>query len=149
MTITDFKKKVFMWCVVPILVSSLYSMSTLADVVVIVNPDSGVNSLSRHKIKELFLGKTKSLSNDMLAVVVDHKEGRKIRNIFTAKVLGKSESQLKAYWSTLIFSGKGVPPKTLSSSAEIKAFVAGTSGAIGYINSDHVDSSVQAVYTLK
>ena len=123
--------------------------SVLADMVVIVHPDSGVAALSIGDVKNLFLRKSKTLAGSTIAIPVDQKQGSKNRTTFMEKVLGKSKSQLKAYWSKLIFSGKGSPPKTLDDDAAVKSFVAGTAGAIGYIDSSWVDGTVQVVLNVK
>jgi len=62
-------------------------------------------------------------------------------------VTGKSDSQLQAYWSRLVFTGKGKPPKTIGSSALIKSQVASRANAIAYIDSSEVDDSVKVVFT--
>lgn len=120
-----------------------------ADIAVIVNPDTGVSSLSESEVKKLFLGKKKKFPNGSSAIPVDQREGSSVNSTFSSKVLGKSDSQLKAYWSKLIFSGKGTPPRSLDSDSAVKSFVAGNKGAIGYISSGSVDGSVKSVLTIK
>ena len=55
---------------------------------------------------------------------------------------------MKATWARLTFSGKGVPPKELPNSADVKKFVAGNPNAIGYIEKSAVDASVKVVLSL-
>jgi len=123
--------------------------SALAELVVIVHPDSGVTTLSASNVKKLFLRKSKMLAGSTIAVPVDQKEGSESRAIFRDKVLKKSEGKLKAYWSKLVFSGKGSPPKIKDDDAAVKSFVAGKVGAIGYIDSSLVDSTVLVVLNVK
>jgi hypothetical protein len=118
------------------------SGQVMAEIVVIVNPKSEVTELSASDIKALYLGKSKQLK------AFDQAKGSDIRKTFMNEVVGKTESQFKAYWSKRIFSGKGSPPKMLSSDAAIKSQVAGSDEAIGYIDSGAVDSSVKVVYKL-
>jgi ABC-type phosphate transport system substrate-binding protein len=48
-----------------------------------------------------------------------------------------------------VFSGKATPPKELlSSSADVKKFVAANPDAIGYIEKSAVDGSVKVVLTV-
>lgn len=119
------------------------STQALAEIAVIVNPGSGVSSLSSSEVKALYLGKSKSLKP------YNRAKGSKIREEFMDKVVGKSESQFKAYWSKKIFSGKGTPPKVLDGNAAVKSRIAGSVKAIGFIDSSAVDRTVKVVYKVQ
>ena len=122
----------------------LLSAVAQAEVAVIVNPGNGA-SLSSEDVQRLFLGKLKSFPGGVEATPVNQKEGQPAREQFNQAVLNKSESQLKAYWSQLVFTGKGTPPKELENDDAIKTLVASTPGAIGYIDAAKVDGSVKVV----
>ena len=64
---------------------------------------------------------------------------------FYKKVVGKSESQAKAYWSKQIFTGKGTPPEEVGGDDAVKAKIASTPSAVGYIDASAVDGSVKQV----
>lgn len=132
-----------------ILAASLLPVAALAELAVITHPGDGVASMSAGDVKAVFLGKNKVLPGGAKAVPVGPEEGSATYGAFADKVLGKSESQLKAYWSKLIFSGKGTPPNAFADDAAVKAFVAKTPGAIGYIDGAAVDGSVTVVLTVK
>ena len=119
----------------------------IADVAVIVNPASGVTTLSASQAKALFLGKSHKFPNGSGAVAVEQDEGSATRSAFNKKVLKKSDTQVKAYWSKMVFSGKASPLKSLPDDAAVKAFVAANKEAIGYIDSSQVDDSVSVVLT--
>lgn len=116
-----------------------------AEVVVIVNPANKNATLASEDIKRLFLGKTKSFPNGDTATPVDQTEGSDARARFYNGIVGKSEAQLKAYWSQLIFSGKGTPPKVLGKDSETKDWVAKNVNAIGYVDKSVVDGAVKIV----
>ena len=126
----------------------LCSHFAIADVVLIVNPEIGISSISKKEAKRIFLGKTKKIKSKSL-IAVDQKEGNTSRSVFYEKVVKKSEFQLKSYWSTMIFSGKGTPPKSLDSDDKVRAWVSNNPDAIGYIDSSKVDRSVVVIYTVK
>lgn len=117
-----------------------------AEVAVIVAADSAA-SATPAEISRIFLGKLKKFGDGSKVEVVYGKEGTNTRTEFDKKALGKSPSQIKAYWSKLLFSGKGSPPKELASDAEIKAKVAAGGGAIGYIDAAAVDGTVKVLTT--
>ena len=54
---------------------------------------------------------------------------------------------MQAYWSKLVFTGKGTPPDELASSADAVAAVAKHENAIAYVDSAAVDGSVKVVTT--
>lgn len=122
----------------------LFCSSAFADRTVIVHP-SYDGPMDAEIISDIFLGKSKSLPNGMSANPLNQTAGSDIRIIFDDKILGKSASQLKAYWSKIIFTGKGSPPPELSSGEEVKAKVAADPHAIGYIDKALIDDSVRAV----
>lgn len=117
-----------------------------ADIVIVVNP-ANANAVSADDLNRLFLGRASSFSDGSKATPLNLAEGSSNRDEFDGKVLSRSASQLKAYWSKLVFTGKGTPPKELSDDAAMKAAVAADSSAIGYINSANVDDSVKVVAT--
>jgi len=125
----------------------LLSAAAQAEVAVIVNPGNGA-SLSAEDVQRLFLGKLKSFPGGGEANPVNQKEGQPAREQFNQAVLNKSESQLKAYWSQLVFTGKGTPPKDVGGSADVKKLVAANPNMIGYIDSSAVDGSVKVVYKI-
>jgi ABC-type phosphate transport system substrate-binding protein len=133
-----------------IVAASLLTLSgiTFADVVVIVNPKSGVTSLTQDEISRIFLGKTKSFPDGAPAVSVNQNEGSAVRDKFNQVVCNKTSSQYKAYWSQLIFTGKGRPPRNGGGNAAVKSLVAANPNMISYVDASVVDATVKVVYTL-
>jgi len=120
----------------------------LADISVILNPKNPVK-LTQDEIKNIFMGKVRSFPDGASSKPVDQSEGQAIRNAFYEKVANKSESEMKVYWSNLIFTGYGVPPKTFANDDEVKKFVKETSNGIGYIDSKSVDGSIKEILIMK
>ncbi|MDO6565703.1 phosphate ABC transporter substrate-binding protein [Alteromonas sp. 1_MG-2023] len=129
-----------------ILAAGLCSSMAFADVAVIVHPDNG-DALDKGSISRLFLNKMKAFPNGTSAVPLALAEGQSATDEFNQKVLNKSTSQLTAFWSKLVFTGKGQPPKALGSDAEVISAVAADPGAIGYVDAGSVDGSVRVVAT--
>ncbi len=118
--------------------------SAQAEVVVVVSAKSPVTKLDKAQVVDLYLGVSKELPGvgqaQLLAATPP------LRDEFYGKVLGKEVSQVKAIWSRLIFSGKGVAPKELGSAADIKAALAGNPNALAYLDKADVDASVKVVF---
>ncbi len=119
-----------------------------AEVAVIVHPSSSVASLTEDDVARLFLGKAKSFPGGAQAVPINQNEGSPARDKFNETVCKKNASQYKAYWSQLVFTGKGTPPKDGGNDAEVKALIASNPNMIGYVDSSVVDASVKVVYKI-
>ncbi|MDP5142958.1 phosphate ABC transporter substrate-binding protein [Rheinheimera baltica] len=129
-----------------LLLSALLSVSAMADIAVVVNPANG-NAVSTDDLNRLFLGRTSTFADGSKATPLNLPEGQAARDEFDSKVLNRSSAQLKAYWSKLVFTGKGTPPKEMADDAAVKAAVAADPNAIGYISSGSVDGTVKMVTT--
>ena len=128
-------------------ISSVFVASVAsAEVAVIVSASNGNANLDQDTIARVFLGKSKNFPDGSQAVPVDQNAGTASREAFNSTVLGKSSSQLKAYWSRLIFTGKGTPPKESGDDATVKDLVANNPNLIGYVDSSVVDGSVKVVH---
>lgn len=124
----------------------LFSFLAHAEYAVIVHPDVKMN-LSQQDVERIFLAKTKTFPEGKIATPVNRQEGEKIRVTFDHRVIGKNQSQMKSYWAKLIFTGKAVPLKQLSSDQEVMEFVANHPGAIGYVDVDSADDSVRVLFS--
>ena len=127
------------------LLLSSSSILCSAEVAVIVSSNNSNSNISAADISKVFLGKSKSFPDGTQAIAIDQNDNSAARDEFNDKVLGKSSSQLKSYWSRLIFTGKGTPPKQVANDAAIKAAVAGNPAMIGYIDASAVDGTVKVV----
>ncbi len=121
------------------------SSAAFADLVVISHP-SNSSSFTQKDVARIFLGKSKSFPNGELAVAINLQEGSDTTKTFNSKVLKKSDSQLKAYWSKLIFTGKGNPPKIVANDAEVISLISSNPNMIGYINSASVTNAVKVAF---
>lgn len=130
-----------------ICISLFLSAQAYAEVSVIVSTNNANAAIDENTLSRIFLGKTSSFPDGSQSIPVDQSEGAAARNSFNETVLGKNANQLKAYWSRLIFTGKGTPPTESGSDADVKALVANNPNLIGYIDSSAVDGTVKVVYT--
>jgi ABC-type phosphate transport system substrate-binding protein len=121
--------------------------AAMADVVAVVSSKSPITTLTKSQIADIFFGKTGHLSNGVQPVPIDQAEGSVARNEFYLKVADKSAAQMKAYWSRIIFTGRGQPPQEVRDSAEMKKRISENLAAIGYIDLEMVDGTVRTVQT--
>ena len=126
-----------------VLLSGL-SFQALAETVVVVHP-SNSTEIDTKQIQRIFLGKEKKFSDGSETIPVNQVSDSSVRSNFDTSVLGRSSSQVSAYWSKLVFTGKGVPPKEVENDAAVIALVAKNPSAIGYVKSTSVDDSVNVM----
>ena len=126
---------------------SFGAAAAAADVVAVVSARSPVSTLSKNQIVDIFLGKANRFPDGRQAVPIDQVEGSAARDEFYLKFADKSPAQLKAFWSKIIFTGRGRPPQEVSNDIEVKKFIAQHPDAIGYIEQKRVDDSVKVVLT--
>lgn len=127
---------------VPGLALVLSASGAAADVVTIVSAQTPLAYLSTDQVASVFLGKSSTTPEGTRLVPINQPEGSPARDEFHARILGKSATQVKAYWSKMIFSGKGQPPAELPDDVAVRKFVSSHPGTIGYVDKGAVDSSV-------
>jgi ABC-type phosphate transport system substrate-binding protein len=115
------------------------------DVVAVVSTKSPVKDLNATQVADIFLGKTSRFPDGSPAMPIDLSEESPLRDRFYAVYTGKSPAQVKAHWSKIIFTGRGQPPRTASSTGEAKKLLAENPNAIAYIDASQVDSSLRVL----
>jgi len=110
------------------------------DIVVIVNP--AAKAISKDQITDLYLGRSGGLTP------IDQTAGSAIYVQFYKQATGRDVAQVKAIWSRILFTGRGLPPKQLPDSAAVKQAIAADPNAVGYIEKSAVDASVKVVLPL-
>ena len=110
------------------------------ELVVIVNP--AAPAINVEQVMDLYLGRGSGWTPlDQVATSPIYIE-------FYKKAIGRDTAQIKAIWSKILFTGRGLPPKQLPNSEAIKKAVAANPNAVGYIEKSLVDASVKVVLTV-
>lgn len=115
------------------------------EIVVVVSADNPVRELPRLHLADLYLGRTSRFPDDRPALPIDQVPGSPGRERFYETYLGRSQTEIKAHWSKIIFTGRGRPPRDVPTSADVKKIVAGDPKAIAYIERRLVDDTVRVV----
>lgn len=119
-----------------------------SDIVVITNPGSGVERLTRDEVTAIYMGRSKKLSSGLLAIPIDQAPTNPEKARFYRDLIDKELPEVNSYWARLTFSGRGTPPRQVNSAAEVIETVATNKGAIGYIPRANVDRRVHVVLDL-
>lgn len=127
------------------LLSALPAASAMADLVVVVNAESGVERLDRDEVINIFLGRYRVFPSGFAALPIDQPANLPLKARFYRKLVNKDLDEINAYWARLVFSGKTSPPRQAASPAEVMAWLAANRGAIGYIERSMVDARLRIV----
>lgn len=124
------------------------TVAAAADLVVIVNPGSGVRSMTRDEVAKVFMARYRQLPSGTTALPMDLGPDSLERKDFYMRLLGKQLPDINAYWARLLFSGRASPPHQVANSAAAVDAVAENKGAIAYIDKRQVDTRVRVVLEL-
>lgn len=134
---------------VAVLALALAGQASAAELVVIVSAKSPITSLRPEQVADIFLGQIANFPGGTEAVALDQRIGSAERDEFYSKVTSKTPPLVKAYWTKMIFTGRGQPPKEVAGSAAIRKMVADNPALIGYIDKTALDASVKAVLVVR
>lgn len=128
-----------------VLACACFAATSHAEVVVVAGAKSPVSTLTKEQVAQIYLGKVKAFPGGGAAVTSITGSGP-VRDEFLASVLEKTDSQARATWSRLVFTGTGNAPKELKDVAETKQLVANNPNIIGVIDKASVDTTVKVVF---
>jgi ABC-type phosphate transport system substrate-binding protein len=127
-----------------LLLSALPCVQVAAEVVIVVHPENAA-TFNAKSVERIFLDKENKFSTGVETIPVNLQPGEKLRKEFDEKILGRSTSQISAYWSKLVFTGKGIPPKEVKSDQDVIALIKQNQSVIGYIDAASVTPDVRVV----
>ena len=122
------------------------SFASAAETSVIVN-QANSDSFDEKAIKRIYLGKIKAFPSGGKITVFTLDDNAPETELFRQSALNKSNSQFKAYWSKLAFTGKGTPPTEVATSADMISTVSSDTSAIGFVDSSAVTGDVKVIAT--
>jgi hypothetical protein len=119
-----------------------------AELVVVVNARCGVAAMTRNEVVNIFFGRSRQFFNGVEAQPVDMLDTHPDRARFYNALLGKDLSEVNAYWSRQVFSGRAQPPAKLGTPEEVLKWVVSHPGGIGFIELSKADARVRVVHEL-
>lgn len=109
-----------------------------AEIAVVVNPDSGIERMSRDDVVNIYMGRYQGLPSGATAFPVDLQP---LKPDFYRSLVDRTMSEINSYWARLVFSGRASPPRQVPDATTVLEVVANNKGAIGYLPSAEVDRS--------
>jgi ABC-type phosphate transport system substrate-binding protein len=114
-------------------------------IVVIVNPASGVDHLTRDEVIDIFLGRYRKLPSGEVALPIDVSEAGSERAQFYQSLVKKSPAEMSSYWARLVFSGQTSPPFQVPDVKTALQLVESNPNAIAYVSRALVSPKVKVV----
>ena len=128
-----------------LLQSSMVIAEEKATQILVVTNVESVGELNKKQIKQIYL--EGGINFPVKPVTIS--SGAKIRSVFNAKVIGLTDSRIKAYWAQMKFTGRASPPKELASVEEVIKFLNDNPGYIAYIPaSTKIPEKLHVVYSI-
>jgi len=103
------------------------------DVVLIANKSVQISQIKASDLRAIFTGEKTRFADGSHAVPVTLKGGP-AHEVFLKNHLGETPEDFRARWRKAIFTGQGAMPKACDSESALVAYVATTSGAVGYVS---------------
>ncbi len=126
--------------------SLLYACSASAELAIVVAKESPLQSLQKSDAANIFLAKTNRLADGSRIKPLELDDDN-IKADFYKQVTGKTLPQINSYWTTLIFTGKGRPPRSLKESRRLIDLLKSDPQTITYLPIEQVDESLKVVLT--
>ena len=134
------------WTASPIASGAGASGAGDQSVAIIVNQTNPVENCSFEELRKIFMGERSHWPNGRRITLVMLDPSQPERKAVLRDIYAMSEKDLNNHFIQGVFTGSvAAAPKTLGSSAEVRKFVFNVPGAIGYVRSGDVDSSVKTL----
>ncbi len=126
------------WIVLASILLAFAAPPAQAGVVLVTAIDGTVEKLTRDEAEQLYLGRRTTLSARGALLLLDLPPGPS-RDEFYRLLTGKNPSQIRAYWSRMVFTGRALPPAESSNADDARRLLLENSSAIGYLPSSYAD----------
>lgn len=113
---------------------------------VVAHPSVSAEHLSKNLLRSIFSMRLRTWQDGLAISVFVLPDDAPIHDVFAKQKLNVFPYQLRSTWDRLTFSGTGQAPIIVQSEEEMRARVAGTPGAIGYLSRTKIDESIRIVH---
>ncbi|MDP3536607.1 hypothetical protein P8S55_16015 [Halomonas sp. M1] len=135
-------------CLMLVLFSGLAKAQTVADesvIVLVAHPDVPISWLTRDTTRAIFAMRQRTWPNGQAVQVFVLPNRDPVHARFTKEQLAVYPHQLQLAWDRVVFSGRGQAPNRVRNLTEMHEKVASTPGALGYLEREYLDESVQVI----
>lgn len=116
-----------------------------APLLLVAHPDVTIRWLNRDTTRAIFAMRQRTWPNGQAVRVFVLNNSNPVHARFAKEQLAVYPHQLQLAWDRMVFSGTGQAPDRVSDQTEMRESVATTPGAIGYLEREYLDDSVQVI----
>ncbi len=137
------------WIVLVSILLTLAAPTARAEIVLVTAIDSTVSELSRDEAEQLYMGRRAALSARGALILLDLPSGP-VRDQFYRLLTGKNPSQIRAYWSRMVFTGRALPPTESADASDAHRILLENPNAIAYLPATYAeDPSLRVLLRLE
>jgi len=112
--------------------------------IIIANNSIPESSLTSTDVKNIFLGKKTTWKNGKKITFVTLKNGE-LHKKFIRTYTKRNPSQFKNHWKKMLFTGKGVLPRSFSTDEDVVKYVSENDGVVGYISKEIKNDNIKII----
>lgn len=131
-----------------LLCAYLLASSCHAEIAVVAAKASPIERLDAREVADIFLAKTNHLRDGSRVMPCELRENP-LRAAFYRDIAGKTLPQINSYWTTLIFTGKGKPPRNVEALEQLIELLAKNPNAVTYLPLEQVSGALKVLYILR
>ena len=135
--------KIIFICITALAILSSGPVAHAEEILVIVNKRNSTAYLTTTQVKQLYLGKRRTLGNKR-AKVLDRSGRGKLRRAFLLNVLSASPRVFDRYWISKSYRQGTSPPSKMSSSVRVIEAVTANQAAVGYVPASQLSAAARA-----
>lgn len=112
----------------------LFSVARAENIVLLVNAQNPMSSVTRNQVSDFFLKKKKAWPDGVPVKFIDRMDGSVERNEFLKNYIHRSARDVELYWiGQKLYSGHSAPSQ-VSTDSMVEMMVSRFPGAIGYVS---------------
>jgi hypothetical protein len=117
--------------------------------VIIVNPQSPVQALTRREAADLFLGRRQRFPTGEIAIPIEQILPEDTRRQFYLRLTQLPLAAVRSHWARIFFSGQGQPPRQAADAEAMLELVATHQNTVGFLEQSRVTDRVRVVLVLE
>lgn len=130
------------------LIVLLAATASHAELAVVAGRSSPIEKLDEREVANIFLAKTTHLPNGNRVKPIELSDSG-YKAVFYREISGKTLPQINSYWTTLIFTGKGRPPKSIEETSRLIEVLNNDPNTISYLPLGQITESVKVLHIFR